>query len=159
MTLQKADQLPISLDIDDKRSVRTQFAALCYRIVRGKPEILLITSRETGRWIIPKGWPMEGKTPGDCALAEAWEEAGVTGHVTGPCLGLYTYMKSMPDSADLPCAVMVFPVLVDKLSDEYPEVTQRRRKWMRRKKAADRIDEAELSHMIRHFEPTSRTSR
>lgn len=156
MTLQTADQLPISLDIADKRSVRTQFAALCYRMVKNKPEILLITSRETGRWVIPKGWPMEGKTPAECALIEAWEEAGVTGRVTGPCLGLYTYMKAMPNGPDLPCAVMVFPVLVQKLSDDFPEASERRRKWMRRKKAVDRIDEAELSHMMMHFEPPAR---
>ena len=73
--------------------------------------------------------------------------------MTGGCLGLYTYKKLMPDGEELPCAVMVFPVRVDKLVDDYPEADERHRKWMRRKKAAQSIDEAELAHMLRHFEP------
>ncbi|MEM1303059.1 MAG: NUDIX hydrolase, partial [Pseudomonadota bacterium] len=95
MTLHKRTQLPLSVDITDKRDVRTQFAALCYRIVSDKTQILLISSRRTGRWIIPKGWPIDGRTPSSCALTEAWEEAGVVGKVTGGCLALYTYLKDV----------------------------------------------------------------
>ena len=67
-------QLPISLRGAAKSDVRTQFAALCYRIKRGKVQVLLVTSRRTKRWIVPKGWPMEGRTPADSAAQEAWEE-------------------------------------------------------------------------------------
>ena len=90
VTKQGKQQLPLAVELAGKRDMRTQFGALCYRIVKNKAQVLLITSRRTKRWVIPKGWPMQGKTPGDSALQEAWEEAGVIGKVTGPCLALYT---------------------------------------------------------------------
>ncbi len=95
MTLQSVKQKPISLMNSDKRDVRTQFAGLCYRMVGGKPEILLITSHRSGRWILPKGWPIDGKTPAEGAMTEAWEEAGVIGKVSPKCLGLYSYHKEI----------------------------------------------------------------
>ncbi|MEM6374771.1 MAG: NUDIX hydrolase [Pseudomonadota bacterium] len=153
MSLHKKTQLPLSVDITDKRDVRTQFAALCYREVSRKTQILLISSRRTGRWIIPKGWPLEGRTPSACALNEAWEEAGVTGKVTGGCLALYTYLKHMDDGDPLPCAVMVYPVKVSAMANRFPEVGQRKRKWLTPKRAAERVKEPELSHLLRRFNP------
>lgn len=153
MTFQKAKQLPLSLEITDKRDVRTQFAALCYRVIKDKTEVLMITSRGTGRWIIPKGWPVDGKTPEESALNEAWEEAGVKGKVTGSCLALYSYLKRVDDTtAPLPCAVMVYPVSVKSLSGTFPEKGQRLRKWMDLKKAAKKVDEPELAHLLRKFD-------
>ena len=64
-------QLPISIGGAKKSDVRTQFAALCYRVVKDKVQVLVISSRGTGRWIVPKGWPMDGKTPAEAALQEA----------------------------------------------------------------------------------------
>jgi len=156
VTLHTKDQLPLSVDITDKRDMRTQFGALCYRMVSGKPEVLLITSRRTGRWVIPKGWPMGAKTPGESALQEAWEEAGVKGKVTGTCLALYSYTKGV-DGQDLPCAVMVYPVKVKDLCNAYPEAGQRKRKWMTPKKAATKVDEPELAHLLRKFDPRDLT--
>lgn len=153
MTLQTNEQVPISLNDRTKRDLRTQFAALCYRIEKNKPEVLLITSRRSGRWIIPKGWPMEGKTPSESALIEAWEEAGVEGSVFNRCLGLFSYVKQMTEP-ELPCAAMVYPVKVKNLADDYPEAGQRRRRWLRPAKAAERVDEPELAHIIRHFDPS-----
>jgi len=154
MTLHPKHQLPLAVEIDDKRDLRSQFGALCYRMKKGKPQILLITSRRTRRWIIPKGWPMEGKTPGDSALREAWEEAGVKGRVTGGCLSIYSYTKGISASDKLPCVVMVFPVKVEKLRDEYPEAGQRKRRWMSFKKAAKLVMEPELAHMLKKFDPS-----
>ncbi|WP_245306168.1 NUDIX hydrolase [Roseovarius aestuariivivens] len=145
-------QLPLSVELERKRDMRTQFGALCYRIVKNKTQILLITSRRTKRWVIPKGWPMQGKTPAESAVQEAWEEAGVKGKVTGPCLALYSYEKRVPGMGTLPCAVMVFPVKVSALSDRFPERTQRKRKWMSPKKAAQKIAEPELAHFVRRFD-------
>ena len=101
MSAPKIRQLPLSLDGGGKRDVRSQFAALCYRVKDGKTRVLLVTSRGTGRWIIPKGWPMDGKTPAETAAQEAWEEAGVTGKVQDMCLGLFSYRKTMEDDDDL----------------------------------------------------------
>jgi len=93
-------QLPISLHGARKGEVRSQFAALCYRIKRGKVQVLLVTSRGSKRWIVPKGWPMEGKTPAASAKQEAWEEAGVYGRSVGSCLGVYSYAKDVNDNHD-----------------------------------------------------------
>ncbi|WP_397543359.1 NUDIX domain-containing protein [Roseovarius salis] len=153
MTQHNFKQLPISLRSRHKTDVRTQFAALCYRIRKDKPEFLLVTSRRTGRWIIPKGWPVDGKTPADSALMEAWEEAGVRGRVTGPSLGLFSYFKDGPGEDGLPCVAMVFPVRVRGLSGRYPERAERKRKWMRPKKAAASVGMPELAHILREFDP------
>ena len=146
-------QLPISLHGSTKNELRTQFAALPYRIKEGKVQILLITSRGSKRWIVPKGWPMEGKTPAESAQQEAWEEAGVTGKARGGCIGVYSYAKILEDKDDLSCLVMLYPVQVKSLSKRYPERGQRRRVWMSRKKAAGRVAEPELARLIRDFDP------
>lgn len=153
MKLQFPKQLPISTRGAPKSEVRTQFAALCYRMRKDRPEILMVTSRGSRRWILPKGWPEHAMTPAAVALREAWEEAGVRGRVTDHCLGLYSYRKYDLGGRALPCLAMVYPVLVDSLADDYPEAGQRRRKWMRRKKAARRVAEPELAQLIRDFDP------
>ncbi len=146
-------QLPISVQAAHKSDVRSQFAALCYRIRRGKVQVLLITSRRGQRWIVPKGWPMDAKTPGAAALQEAWEEAGVTGRVTGGCLGVYSYAKALEDGQILPVLALLYPVEVIAMAKKYPEAGQRRRKWVSRKKAAKMVGEPELARMIRDFDP------
>jgi len=153
MTLQSTKQLPISISASHKSDVRTQFAALCYRIRDKKPQILLITSRGSHRWIIPKGWPMDGKTPGESALQEAWEEAGVRGRVIERCLGLYSYSKVVAPKKGLPCVAMIYPVKVKSLKRNYPEVGQRQRKWFSPKKAAARVEEPELAQILKTFDP------
>ena len=114
-------QLPISVGGGKKSDVRTQFAALCYRVVKKKVKVLVISSRGTGRWIVPKGWPMDGKTPADAALQEAWEEAGVIGKVVSAPLGLYSYQKVQEDAPDFPCVAVVYAVKVKSLAKEFPE--------------------------------------
>lgn len=86
---------------------RTQYGALCYRVgtENGKVEVLLITSRGTGRWIIPRGWPMRKKKPHEAAEIEAWEEAGVRGRVRKTPVGRYTYLKWLGDGDVSPCIV------------------------------------------------------
>ena len=145
-------QSPISLREQGKTDLRTQFAALCYRIVQDKPEVLLVTSRRSGRWIIPKGWPIDGKTPAECVLIEAWEEAGVRGKVSGGCLGLFSYQKSFGPERYLPCVAMIYPVKVKSLAETYPEFGERRRKWLRPRKAAARVAEPDLAHILKNFD-------
>ena len=146
-------QLPISVGGAKKSDVRTQFAALCYRVVKKKVKVLVISSRGTGRWIVPKGWPMDGKTPADAALQEAWEEAGVIGKVVSAPLGLYSYQKVQDDAPDFPCVAVVYAVKVKSLAKEFPEAGERRVKWVGRKKAARLVDEPELSRILRDFDP------
>ena len=146
-------QLPISVGGAKKSDVRTQFAALCYRVVKDKVQVLVISSRGTGRWIVPKGWPMDGKTPAETALQEAWEEAGVIGKVVSAPLGLYSYQKVQEHAPDFPCIAVVYAVKVKSLSKDFPEAGERRVKWVGRKKAAKLVDESELSQILRDFDP------
>lgn len=153
MTAPMIKQLPLSFGRAKKADVRTQFAALCYRVKNDKVQILLITSRGTGSWIIPKGWPVDGKTPGDSAALEAWEEAGVVGRVDQRPLGMFSYTKTVGDDAGLPVVAMVYALRVTSLSTEYPECHERRRKWVSRKKAAHAVSSPELSRILRDFDP------
>jgi len=146
-------QLPISLHGAPKTEVRTQFAALCYRIKREKVQILLVTSRGTKRWIVPKGWPMDGKTPAECAMIEAWEEAGVRGAASDACIGVYSYARIREGEVSLPCLAMLYPVKVKSLRDKYPEHKDRKRKWVSLKKAAKMVDHRELGKLITGFSP------
>ncbi len=146
-------QLPLSMSGARKGEVRMQLAALPWRVRRGKPQILLITSRTTRRWIVPKGWPMDGHTPAAAAAAEAWEEAGARGRPIDMCLGIYGYVKEMVDDPDLPVMVAVYPLEVRSLAAGWPEAGERRRRWFTRRKAAARVDEPELAALIESFDP------
>lgn len=153
MSFQGIKQLPLALRVAKKADVRTQFAALCYRVHKDKPEVLLITSRGSHRWIIPKGWPMVGETPSAAAATEAWEEAGVKGRVYDQCLGLYSYQKETDEGLILPCVAMVYPIKVKSLAAIFPERKQRKRRWFSRKKAAAAVDEPELASILKSFDP------
>lgn len=153
MSIQIIKQLPLRLQLAHKSDVRTQFAALCYRIVKDKPQVLLVTSRGSGRWIVPKGWPMNGVTPARAAMTEAWEEAGIEGESFDFCLGMFSYLKYIGPDMRLPCAVMVYPVRVRRLADDFPEACTRQREWFSRKKAARAVTEPELAQIIRNFDP------
>lgn len=131
-------------------TVHQQVAALCFRQSDAGKEVLLITSRDTGRWIIPKGWPITGKDAPDAAMQEAWEEAGVrTGRIRQKAIGTFCYEKDMPKGLPLQIETQVFAVKVDKLKSQYPEVAERRRKWVRPSKAADMVAEPELQKILR----------
>jgi 8-oxo-dGTP pyrophosphatase MutT (NUDIX family) len=123
---------------------RSQFGALCWRTHRGQVEVLLITSRDTGRWVIPKGWPMADLPPCDAAAQEAWEEAGVRGKVAAQAFGHYGYDKVLKPGLSRPCDVAVYPLRVERLEEDFPEIKERRRKWFAAAKAARKVAEPEL---------------
>ena len=137
----------------DDTAIRSQIGALCYRVRRGKVQVLLITSRGTGRWIVPKGWPLDGKRACDTARVEAFEEAGVSGAVRDICLGLYAYAKDIDTPEPVACMVALYPLQVDKLARKYPERGERKRKWVSRKRAAALVGEPELARLIVAFDP------
>lgn len=132
------------------RPTTEQFAALCYRRdpETGAIEVLLVTTRDTGRWIIPKGWPMKRKKPHKAAAIEAWEEAGVTGIASKNAVGHFHYLKGMEDGSDVPCSVSVFLLKADNIEDDYPEKEQRKREWVSCADAADRVLEGELKVLL-----------
>lgn len=135
----------------NQTTTRTQHGALCWRMHRGGLQVLLVSSRDTGRWIIPKGWPIDGLSAPETALREAWEEAGVTGVADPMCLGLYSYDKVMGPDRTVPCIVTVYAVQVTRLRRRFPERKERRRKWFAPKKAAGKTDEPELRALIAAF--------
>ncbi len=145
-------QQEIALGDASKTDLRTQFAALCYRIKNEKLQFCLITSRGSGRWIVPKGWPMDGQTPMDAAATEAYEEAGVRGKTLPRPIGVFSYNKMHSDD-ELPCIAVVYPLRVKKVLRTWPERKERERKWVSRKKAAAMVDDAELRDIILHFRP------
>ena len=140
---------PDQFDPPPRQSPASQNAALCWRMHRGRVQVLLVTSRDTGRWIVPKGWPIAGKSGAETAAIEAWEEAGVQGALeTSEPLGLYGYDKLRTPKEAIPCVVSVFALRVTTLAEKFPERKQRRRKWFDARKAARKVAEPELRSLL-----------
>ncbi|MFS8037807.1 NUDIX domain-containing protein [Xanthobacter sp. AM11] len=128
---------------------RVQYAALPYRVRRdGEVQIRLITSRETRRWVVPKGWPIKGLTPPKTAARESYEEAGLLGTVAREPIGMYTYEKRIGSRSVL-CDVLVFPLKVKRMLQKWPERFQRVGFWFSIDSAAAAVQEPELSALIR----------
>ena len=134
----------------DRRPARVQLGALPYRIdLETGVEVLLVTSRGTRRWIIPKGWPIKGFKPARTAAREAYEEAGVRGRFAGRPLGRYIYEKRLEErAAPFPCEVQVFPLLVKKQLKKWPEYKQRTVRWFPAPEAAALIMDDNLRRLI-----------
>jgi 8-oxo-dGTP pyrophosphatase MutT (NUDIX family) len=133
------------------REPKTQYAALPWRRTEGGVEVLLITSRETRRWVIPKGWPIKKLKPGESAAQEALEEAGVVGPTTRKAIGLFHYDKRLRSGRTQHVRVFVYGLEVTELKDEWPEKDQRERRWTSPAEAADLVDEKELKKLLTAF--------
>ena len=125
-----------------------QMAALCWRLRKGRVEVLMVTSRETGRWVIPKGWPMEGLTAEAAAAREAWGEAGVIGRISAEPLGRFVYDKVLRDRSIRSCCVTVYPLRTEEMKSRWPERKERRRKWFAAPEAAGLVQEQGLSELF-----------
>ena len=128
-----------------------QYAALPYRRGADHIEVLLVTSLGTKRWIIPKGWPMDGRAPHEAEAREALEEAGVVGEVASEAIGSYRYEKRRKSGASVPCTVEVFPLLVGTQRKRWTEKGWREVKWFPAEEAAKTISDAELGDIIREW--------
>lgn len=127
-----------------------QIAALPMRWKKdGTFQVLMVTSRETKRWIMPKGWTMDGKKPWRAAEIEALEEAGAMGYIGRDVIGTYTYKKRLADGTLLKCHVDVYPMVVEKLKRTWKERNQRRRRWFSPKNAAKRVSEPKLAKLLK----------
>lgn len=131
-----------------RRPAHLQAAALCVRHNGNRKDVLLITSRGTGRWILPKGWPMKDRSLAEAAAQEAWEEAGVRGVIGTEAIGTYTARKVTETGLELRCAVHVFRLDVSEVVRDFPEAGQRRRKWVTPAKAASLVQEDGLQEML-----------
>ncbi|MCB8840785.1 NUDIX hydrolase [Aurantimonas sp. VKM B-3413] len=141
-----------------KTKRRKQVAALPYRLTDdGALEVLMVTSRDTGRWVLPKGWPMKRRRKHQAAAIEAFEEAGVVGKARKTAIGSYEYYKRT-ECGDIPCRVLVYPLPVVDLQEEWPESHQRTRRWHDPKLAAELVDEPHLQSLLLAFGERRRPS-
>lgn len=131
---------------------KSQSAALPWRrTADGRIEVLLITSRETRRWVIPKGWPIKGLKPGPSAAQEALEEAGVVGQISKAPVGAFTYDKRLKTGRLQQVKVAVYGLEVAEEHAVWPEMHEREKLWTSPADAAERVDEPELQAVLRAF--------
>jgi 8-oxo-dGTP pyrophosphatase MutT (NUDIX family) len=137
----------------DKSNTRepVQFAALPFHEGSTR-RVMLLTSRDTGRWVIPKGWPMPGRKPCQVAKQEAFEEAGLIGKlVSKQPVGSYHYMKVLSPGQQMLCEVLVFLFEVDYQLEDWPEKSERETSWFEPREAAALVAEGGLSEIIRRL--------
>jgi uncharacterized protein len=131
-----------------------QYGALPYRLDgEAGLQILLVTSRDTGRWVVPKGNPMPFREGHETAAEEAYEEAGAKGAIAAEPIGSFRYRKRRRLLHAVNAEVRVFPLRVEQLLDQWPESHQRRRSWFNREDAAAAVAERGLRQLILDFEP------
>lgn len=140
------------LDLLGLRPMRQQVAALCLRGEGEAQQVLLVPSRDSGRWLLPKGWPMRGRGLAGSALQEAWEEAGVRGRVHPQPVGRYQDIKrSARGGPDESLQVLVFRVDQVRLHDVFPEAGQRQRTWASPAEAANMVNDGSLAAFLRRL--------
>jgi 8-oxo-dGTP pyrophosphatase MutT (NUDIX family) len=137
--------------LSKRRQRRIQYAALPFRPGPRGVEVLLITSRETRRWVIPKGWPMKERTAPQTAAQEAFEEAGIEGLIAEQAVGTYRYDKRLKSGKSREVEVEVFPLRVTEVGDDWPEREQRSREWFSPAVAAALVMEPELKALLAAF--------
>jgi 8-oxo-dGTP pyrophosphatase MutT (NUDIX family) len=135
-----------------KKASGIQYAALPYRVAGGRLQVLLVTSRRTRRWIVPKGWPVDSMPASACAALEALEEAGVKGEVQKTPIGHYRYVKHHKNRASEPCKVEVYALKVTEQRKSWAEGDERERRWYSPAEAAAVVAEPLLQHLILEFE-------
>ncbi len=128
-----------------------QAAALPYRVANDCLEVLLVTTLDTKRWIIPKGWRMKGRTPAVSAAREAFEEAGVKGAVEPEPFGTFRYEKVDRRGATRQLEVTVFLLRVDRQKRKWPEQNRRQTKWFSLEDAISAVEESSLKTLFRIF--------
>jgi 8-oxo-dGTP pyrophosphatase MutT (NUDIX family) len=134
--------------------VLTQYGVLpVRRTAGGRLEVLLITSRDTRRWVVPRGNPIAGKSPPESAAQEAFEEAGIVGAVDPEAIGLYSYEKRRRLRGAVPALVHLFRMRVEEERDDWPEKSQRERRWFAPHEAAAAVAESDLAELIRALDP------
>ncbi len=128
-----------------------QVAVLPYRERDGELEFLLMTSRQTKRFVLPKGWPMKGKDDAKAAAVEAEQEAGLVGEVAAEPHGSYSYWKRLK-TIFVPITVSVYPMRVTDERKKFRESNQREKAWVKPGHARMLVDEPDLITLLASFE-------
>lgn len=130
----------------------TQYGTIAWRRDEdGAVRILLITSRDTRRWVVPRGNAIAGLSPAESGAQEAFEEAGVRGTVSEEPVGSYRYQKRRRNGAAIPAEVLLFSLQVAQELADWPERRQRERRWFAPAEAAGAVEEPELKALLRDF--------
>ena len=138
-----------------RRPSVVQLAALCHRTGPEGLEVLLVRSSR-GRWILPKGWPIDGLSGGQTALQEAWEEGGVSdGKPAKRALAVLETVKRTNGGRELPCEMHVYPIKVRETQSEFPESEDRDPAWVSVSDAVDMIEEDGLKDILTGFGATA----
>ncbi|MDO9712930.1 NUDIX hydrolase [Paracraurococcus lichenis] len=134
------------------RAARTcsgqQCAALPLAVRDGEIKVMMVTSRETKRWVLPKGWAEPDLAPHELAAKEAFEEAGLIGTVEEEPAGSYQYNKRLPGGRVVLCEVGVFPLWVERQLKKWPERKQRKTRWFTFGQAALAVEEGDLAILL-----------
>ena len=133
---------------DERKGQTRQYAALPFAPAGDDIMVMLVTSRETRRWVLPKGWAERKLTGPEVAAKEALEEAGLIGMIADHPIGSYSYSKRLHNGTLRPCNVDVFPMRVDRLLDDWPERKERERRWFALAQAAMAVEEGELVTLL-----------
>lgn len=131
------------------KPARLQIAALCFRSGDSEPEVLLVSTRRSGRMILPKGWPEKDRPACETAIIEACEEAGVTGKVDPRPIGSFRSFKGLSDGLRIRTKVLVFKIRFEKQLKDFPEKGQRDLVWLPLSEAIDAVDEPSLRRFLR----------
>jgi 8-oxo-dGTP pyrophosphatase MutT (NUDIX family) len=131
------------------KAAHRQYGALPFRVsAEGDVSIMLVTTRGSGRWIVPKGWPIPHLRPREVAAREAYEEAGLVGEMVGKkALGRFTYQKSGGGQA-IQCEVKVFAMEIHHQLPDWPERAERETRWFAPAAAAALVEEAALASLL-----------
>jgi 8-oxo-dGTP pyrophosphatase MutT (NUDIX family) len=135
-----------------------QAAALPFRLSDAGYELLFVSTKRRGRWLLPKGWPKKGEALTTAAAREAREEAGVNGVISPESIGSYRYRKNMLQGYEVPCDVVVFPFRVDSEESAWCEGDTRARRWCKLADAPDFCDEPGLSRLLEQLDPDSQAA-
>ena len=130
--------------------MRRQVGALPWRLGPAGLEIMLVSSRATRRWIVPKGWPMAGRADHVAAGIEAIEEAGLLGVIDEQSCGAFVYMKRFSRGEE-PCEIKLYPLKVVRQRDKWPEKHERMTQWFSVEQAAQKVSDPGLAEVIRLF--------
>jgi 8-oxo-dGTP pyrophosphatase MutT (NUDIX family) len=151
MRLVRSTNADAATALPAKKATSAQYAALPYRETANGLEFLLITTRRTHRWIVPKGWPMDGRAPHAAAAREALEEAGVSGEIGDKPIGSYRYFKERKTGELVPCKVDVFALKVKMQRKNWAEKDARELRWCSLSEALTCVGEPGLRQIIRRF--------
>jgi 8-oxo-dGTP pyrophosphatase MutT (NUDIX family) len=150
--IRRARDMLLGHDDAEGGDLPVRAGALPWRCTKaGDLEFLLVTSRSSQRWIIPKGRLMAGKSLAQAAAQEAYEEAGVRGKIDARSPGSFEHVKQSAIGGSVTVIVHVYPLAVERQLKSWPEEAQRSRRWFGHSEVLEVVQSEGLISVIRRF--------